>query len=58
MFFSTKARLESGAVWETLSFVFNGIVFILLGLQLPHIMRATSASSDCGHGFGRGSFSA
>lgn len=38
MFFSTKARLESGAVWETLSFVFNGIVFILLGLQLPHIM--------------------
>jgi monovalent cation/hydrogen antiporter len=38
MYFSTKARLESGAVWETLSFVFNGIVFILLGLQLPHIM--------------------
>jgi monovalent cation/hydrogen antiporter len=43
MFFSTKARLESGAVWETLSFVFNGIVFILLGLQLPHIMNDVRA---------------
>src|SRR5580704_11503560 len=43
MYFSTKARLESGAVWETLSFVFNGIVFILLGLQLPHIMTDVRA---------------
>jgi monovalent cation/hydrogen antiporter len=43
LYFSTKARLESGAVWETLSFVFNGIVFILLGLQLPHIMNDVRA---------------
>ncbi len=38
LYFSTRARLQSGAVWETLSFVFNGIVFILIGLQLPNIM--------------------
>jgi monovalent cation/hydrogen antiporter len=37
-FFSTRARLQGAAVWETLSFVLNGIVFILIGLQLPYIL--------------------
>lgn len=36
--FSTRARLQGAAVWETLSFVLNGIVFILIGLQLPYIL--------------------
>ena len=35
---STRARLESSAVWNTLDFVLNGLVFILIGLQLPHIL--------------------
>jgi len=35
---STRARLESAAVWGTLEFVLNGLVFILIGLQLPHIL--------------------
>ena len=35
---STRARLESAAVWNTLDFVLNGLVFILIGLQLPHIL--------------------
>jgi|ERR1700739_88547 len=35
---SMRARLESAAVWSTLDFVLNGLVFILIGLQLPHIL--------------------
>jgi Na+/H+ antiporter len=35
---SIHARLESVAVWNTLDFVLNGLVFILIGLQLPHIL--------------------
>jgi CPA1 family monovalent cation:H+ antiporter len=35
---STHARLESAAVWNTLDFVLNGLVFVLIGLQLPHIL--------------------
>jgi monovalent cation/hydrogen antiporter len=38
LFFSTRARLQGAAVWETLSFVLNGIVFILIGLQLPYVL--------------------
>ena len=36
--FSTQARLENAAVWNTLDFLLNGIVFILIGLQLPFIL--------------------
>ena len=35
---SINARLESSAVWKTLEFGLNGIVFILMGLQLPLIL--------------------
>jgi len=35
---STHARLESAAVWNTLDFVLNGLVFVLIGFQLPHIL--------------------
>jgi CPA1 family monovalent cation:H+ antiporter len=35
---SMRARLESTAVWDTLDFVLNGLVFILIGFQLPHIL--------------------
>jgi Na+/H+ antiporter len=35
---SMHARLESDAIWKTLDFVLNGLVFILLGLQLPRIL--------------------
>src|SRR6202042_3893189 len=42
LYFSTRARLQGSAVWDTLSFVLNGIVFILIGLQLPYILRQIS----------------
>nr|WP_286676416.1 Na+/H+ antiporter [Paracidobacterium acidisoli] len=36
--FTTEARLESSAVWNTIDFVLNSFAFILIGLQLPRIM--------------------
>ncbi|HEX4168156.1 MAG TPA: Na+/H+ antiporter [Bryobacteraceae bacterium] len=39
-FFSPKTRLQTSAVWESLSFALNGITFILIGLQLPSIWSA------------------
>ncbi len=38
-YFSISARLQSTAVWDTFTFVLNGIVFILIGLQLPYIIK-------------------
>lgn len=40
---SSRARLRSQAVWETLDFVLNGLVFILIGLQLPQVLATLSA---------------
>ena len=36
--YSLRARIEGSAVWNTLDFVLNGLVFLLLGLQLPRIL--------------------
>lgn len=35
---TSEARLESNAVWNTIEFGLNGIVFILIGLQLPTVL--------------------
>jgi Na+/H+ antiporter len=37
-FFSLHARIEGSAVWQTLDFILNGVVFLVLGLQLPTIL--------------------
>ena len=37
-FFSPQVRLQASAVWEALEFLLNGLVFLLLGLQLPVVM--------------------
>ncbi|MGI4822699.1 MAG: Na+/H+ antiporter [Janthinobacterium lividum] len=34
-----RSRLEGVNVWTVLSFVFNGIIFMLIGLQLPSITQ-------------------
>ena len=31
-------RLQAAAVWDALTFILNGIVFVLIGLQLPYVM--------------------
>jgi CPA1 family monovalent cation:H+ antiporter len=33
--FSAESRVQAYAVWDTIIFVINGLVFILIGLQLP-----------------------
>lgn len=37
-FFSSETRLQANAMWNTLIFLLNGLVFILIGLQLPGIL--------------------
>jgi monovalent cation/hydrogen antiporter len=38
-------RLSGQAVWETLVFVLNGLVFILIGLQLPGVLAGLASRS-------------
>ncbi len=35
---SPRARMQAIAVWEIIVFLFNGLIFILIGLQLPSIL--------------------
>src|SRR5260370_1835944 len=37
-FFSPSVRLQAGAVWNSLTFILNGLVFVLIGLQLPYVL--------------------
>ncbi|MEO6611365.1 MAG: Na+/H+ antiporter [Chitinophagaceae bacterium] len=37
--FSYQARMRTRVVWDTLVFLLHGFVFILIGLQLPSIIR-------------------
>ncbi len=39
-FFSASVRLQAWAVWESLIFILNGLVFVLIGLQL-HAIRTS-----------------
>ncbi|HET9696377.1 MAG TPA: Na+/H+ antiporter, partial [Terriglobales bacterium] len=45
-FFSPDVRLQAWAVWESLTYVLNGLVFVLIGLQLPYVLEAI-------HGIGK-----
>jgi Na+/H+ antiporter len=38
-FFSPGVRLQANAVWESLTFILNGLVFIFIGLQLPYVLE-------------------
>ena len=37
-FFSPAVRIQVYAVWDALSFMLNGLVFLLIGLQLPSVL--------------------
>lgn len=39
-------RLRANSVWAMLEFVFNGMVFIMLGLQLPGILENSIIQAD------------
>ncbi|SEI71949.1 monovalent cation:H+ antiporter, CPA1 family [Dyadobacter sp. SG02] len=37
--FSYQSRMQGNYVWQTVVFLLNGIVFILIGLQLPAVVK-------------------
>ncbi len=45
-FLSSQSRLQATVVWQTLIFILNGTVFILIGLELPLIVNGLNQSSD------------
>ncbi|GJI98912.1 Na+:H+ antiporter [Duganella caerulea] len=45
-----NTRIQRSAVWDTVQFALNGIMFVLLGEQLPDIFRDASATiAESGH---------
>ena len=41
-YMTSRTRLQAGPVWEMIEFLLNGFIFILIGLQLPGVLRALS----------------
>jgi monovalent cation/hydrogen antiporter len=37
-FFSPAVRIQATAVWDSLIFILNGLVFVMIGLQLPYVL--------------------
>jgi monovalent cation/hydrogen antiporter len=44
-FVSSRFRLRAYPVWEMVQFLLNGIIFILIGLQLPDVITALAGRS-------------
>ena len=42
---SARSRLRGSNVWTTIAFVLNGLVFMLIGLELPEIIRTLGTVS-------------
>jgi CPA1 family monovalent cation:H+ antiporter len=45
---TARYRLQAFAFWEMVVFLLNGFIFIVIGLQLPGILRAVSGESLIG----------
>jgi CPA1 family monovalent cation:H+ antiporter len=43
--FSPQTRLQIWGVWEAFEFLLNGLVFLLIGLQLPYVLEAIQGYS-------------
>ncbi|KAA8478493.1 sodium/proton antiporter (CPA1 family) [Arcticibacter tournemirensis] len=53
VFLTSTSRLRYANVWESLSFILNGLVFIIIGLDLPQItaeLETVSIMSAIGYG--------
>jgi Na+/H+ antiporter len=37
--FNHQTRIQANAVWDTMIFLLNGVIFIMIGLQLPTILK-------------------
>jgi CPA1 family monovalent cation:H+ antiporter len=42
--FSQQTRLQAQGTWNTILFILNGVIFILIGLQLPAILKNINGS--------------
>jgi CPA1 family monovalent cation:H+ antiporter len=42
---SSRTRLQAGPIWEMIGFLLNGLIFLLIGLQLPEVLRRLSGRS-------------
>jgi CPA1 family monovalent cation:H+ antiporter len=43
--YPVRARLQKDEFWKVISFVLNGLVFLLIGLQLPAILQARAMAA-------------
>lgn len=45
---TARQKLQSKSVWETIGFVLNGVIFVILGMQLPRLLApmADGGASD------------
>ncbi len=43
--FKHQSRLHAVSVWQTVTFILNGLIFILIGLQLPVILKHIQSHS-------------
>lgn len=44
-FLDHRSRIQGWNVWETISFVLNGLVFLLIGLELPVVIKDLGGAS-------------
>jgi CPA1 family monovalent cation:H+ antiporter len=44
-FTSSRTRLQAGPVWEMIEFLLNGSIFLLIGLQLPEVLKNLAGHS-------------
>lgn len=43
-------RVRRSTIWDTVQFTLNGVIFLLLGAQVPHIVaKAFSGAAESGH---------
>jgi len=42
---SSRTRLRVRPVWDMVNFILNGLIFILIGLQLPEVLQSLSGHS-------------
>src|SRR4051812_24898830 len=42
---SAQMRLQGEGTWEIVNFLLNGVLFVLIGLQLPHVMDGIESRS-------------
>ncbi len=45
---TAETRLQATAMWEILTFLLEGLIFIFIGLQLPQVIRALDAGALAG----------